>query len=334
MQYKATVINNPRTPFADKEKLVIDQYIMNGGRTLWMLDGVNVSSDTLITNPNYTVLPLELNLSDQLFKYGVRLNNNLVEDRQCGSLVVQVGVIDGQADYRPLDWVYYPLSTPTAKHPVVHNMDPVWLRYSSTVDTIGNGLSKKTVLLESSNLSRTIATPALVSLNSLKLKAKMSIYNKKYLPLAVALEGNFNSVFANRLSPEQMKTYQEELKLNFKNNTSQPNKMIVVGDGDFFNNDKLRGDAPSEMAYDKFTEKGYANSIFALNALEWLTDESGLLEARNKDVQLRTLDPQKVKNYKAQYQLLNIVLPIALTIFIGGLWFFMRKKKYQQPLTK
>jgi ABC-2 type transport system permease protein len=174
----------------------------------------------------------------------------------------------------------------------------------------------------------------LVSLNSLKLKAKMSIYNKKYLPMAVALEGNFNSVFANRLSPEQMKTYQEELKLKFKNNTANSNKMIVVGDGDFFSNDKLRGDAPSEMAYDKFTEKGYANSIFALNALEWLTDETGLLEARNKDVQLRTLNPQKVKDYKTQYQLLNIVLPIALTIFIGGLWFFMRKKKYQQPLTK
>jgi gliding-associated putative ABC transporter substrate-binding component GldG len=331
--YAVTIINNPRYAFTDKDKLILDQYIMNGGHTLWLLDGVQVNNDSLIKYPSYTALPLELNLSDLLYKYGVRINSNLVQDRQCGSLVVQVGLIDGKADYRPLDWDLYPVVTPIAKHPVVHNMDPLWMRYASSLDTINNNLSKKTILLESSNLSKTIASPALISLNSLKLKPKMSSYTKKFVPMAIALEGGFKSAFANRLSPEQLALYTGELKLTFKDEVSN-SKMIVISDGDFFLNDRLRGDVPSEMAFDKFTDKSYANSTFMLNALEWLSDETGLLEARNKDVQLRRMDPKKIKASRTQYQLLNILLPIALTIFIGSLWHFMRKKKYTVSLKK
>jgi ABC-2 type transport system permease protein len=331
-QYKACIINGPKRAFTDKEKLVLDQYIMGDGRTLWLIDGVDVNSDTLMKSPSYTAMPRELNLNDQLYKYGVRINNNLVEDRQCAKLMVQVGIIDGKADFRPFDWVYYPLCIPTSKHPIVNNMDPVWMRYASSIDTINNGDNKKTILFESSNFSRTIASPGVVSLNSLKIKPKMSVYNKKYIPMAVALEGKFNSVFANRLSPEQMKIYQEQIKLTFRNSTEKPNKMIVVADGDFLLNDRMGKNSPTEMAFDKYTEHGYANSVFALNALEWLVDETGLLEARNKDVQLRTLNPDKARKYRTQYQILNIAAPIAVTIFIGLLWFYMRKLKYQKAL--
>jgi ABC-2 type transport system permease protein len=332
--YKCIVICKPITPFDEKVKFKIDQYVMNGGRVLWMLDGVNCSLDSMQSESTYPAIPYQLNLDDMMMKYGVRLKNDVVEDLQCNELPLRVGEVGNAPDIRPLPWVYFPILTPTNSHPIVKNVDAIASRFASTLDTIPNKDNSKKILLTTSQYSRSMATPFSVSFNTVRYKPKTSLYNKKHLPIAVLIEGNFSSLYENRMDPGFIRVYEDSLGKKFKAQTTKSNRMIVVSDADIMFNDFNKKNGPSELGYYSPTGKFYGNQTFLLNCVEYLVDDNNLLEARGKDVQLRTLDAKRVKENKTTIQLLNIALPIGLVLFFGSAYFFFRKKKYEKPMEK
>jgi ABC-2 type transport system permease protein len=328
--YAATIICKPSFPFDEKNKFKIDQYVMQGGHLLWMIDPLRMELDSLRRSDATMAVDYGLNLEDILFKYGVRINPDLVEDfLQCNPIPVTVGNIGDQPDIRQLPWMYFPFSIPSSKHPIVNNMDAVMFTNVSSMDTIGNPEIKKTILLTSSERSRRVPSPVRISLSSLKFKPQAEMFKEKNIPLAVLLEGKFQSAFANRVDPNFLRIYTDSLKKDYAIECEQPNKMIVVSDGDVFINDFSQNRGPMECGYYKVTDQLFANKTFILNCLEYLTDDYGLLEARNKSLQLRLLDGVRVKNEKIQWQLLNIALPIALILMFASAYFFFRKKKYE-----
>jgi ABC-2 type transport system permease protein len=330
--YRAIIICRPTEAFDEKLKFKIDQYVMNGGRILWYVDAINCSLDTMQSAPTYTAIPFELNLDDMLLKYGVRLNTNLIEDLQCNEIPLTVGMIGNTPDIRNEPWIYFPVHTPTSKHPIVNNMDAVYSRFVGSMDTITNKDNRKTVLLSSSQYSRTLAAPLTVSFNIVRYKPKTTLYNKKYLPVAVALEGGFSSLYENRMDAGFTKIYEDSLGKKFMPHTVADNKMIVVSDADMMLNDFSKKRGIAELGMYTATGKLFANKTFLLNCMEYLTENNSLLEARGKDVQLRLLDKKMVKENKVAIQFLNIALPILIVIFTGALYFFMRRKKYENKL--
>jgi ABC-2 type transport system permease protein len=331
--YKCIIICKPTQPFDEQVKFKIDQYVMNGGRVLWYVDAVNCGLDTMQNAPTYNAIPYTLNLDDMLLKYGVRLNTNLVEDLQCNEIPLTVGMVGNAPDIRPEPWVYFPIFTPTSKHPIVNNLDAVNGRFVGTIDTIANKDNFKTVLLSTSQYSRALPAPVTVSFNSVRFKPKTSLYNKKYMPVAVVIEGGFSSLYENRMEQSFMHIYQDSLGKKFKTHTDKSNKMIVVSDADMMLNDFSNKKGPAEMGYYTPTGKLFANKTFMLNCLEYLIDENPLLEARGKNAALRLLDKKRIENNKGMIQFLNIALPICIVIFLGSAYFFFRKKKYQKALT-
>jgi ABC-2 type transport system permease protein len=326
--YKCIVICKPIKAFDEKAKFKIDQYVMNGGRVLWFLDGNSCSLDSMETQPNYAAFSYDLNLDDMLMKYGVRLKSDVIEDIQCNELPLRVGETGNSPDIRPLPWVYFPILTPTNSHPVVKNLDAISAKFASTLDTITNTDNKKTVLLSTSTYSRSMALPFTVSFNSVRFKPKTTLYNKKHLPVAVAIEGGFSSLYENRIAETFIHVYEDSLGKKLKGHTAASNKMIVISDADIMMNDFSKKNGPTELGFYSPTGKYYGNQSFLMNCMEYLTDDNNLLEARSKDVQLRTLDLKRVKQNKTMIQILNIALPIAIVIFLGSAYFFFRKKKY------
>jgi gliding-associated putative ABC transporter substrate-binding component GldG len=330
--YKCIIICRPVDKFDEKIKFKIDQYVMNGGRILWYVDGVNCSLDTMKNESSYTAIPYDLNLDDMLLKYGVRVNNNMVEDLQCNDLPLTVGQAANGPDIQPLPWIYFPILTPTGKHPIINNLDAVSSRFAGTIDTIPNKDNHKTILLSTSQYSRALATPMVISFNSVRYKPKTSLYNKKYMPIAVVIEGGFSSLYENRMDPSFMSIYQDSLGKKFKAHTDKDSRMIVVSDADIMLNDFSAKRGPAELGFYTPTSMYYANKTFLLNCVEYLVDDDNLLEARSKDVQLRLLDKKRVKNNKTTIQFLNIALPILVVIFLGSAYFFFRKRKYEKAL--
>lgn len=330
--YRCIIICRPVDKFDEKIKFKIDQYVMNGGRILWYVDGVNCSLDTMKNESSYTAIPYDLNLDDMLLKYGVRVNNNMVEDLQCNDLPLTVGQAANGPDIQPLPWIYFPILTPTGKHPIINNLDAVSSRFAGTIDTIPNKDNHKTILLSTSQYSRALATPMVISFNSVRYKPKTSLYNKKYMPIAVVIEGGFSSLYENRMDPSFMSIYQDSLGKKFKAHTDKDSRMIVVSDADIMLNDFSAKRGPAELGFYTPTSKYYANKTFLLNCVEYLVDDDNLLEARSKDMQLRLLDKKRVKNNKTTIQFLNIALPILVVIFLGSAYFFFRKRKYEKAL--
>lgn len=331
--YKAIIINNPKTYFEDKDKFKIDQYIMNGGRVLWAIDQLNVPMDSLQTQGFIMALDKGLNLDDQLFKYGVRINSNLVEDKQCAPMPVlygQAGDKQPQMDLR--SWMYFPVYIPDSDHPVVKNLDGVLSLYSNTIDTLSNPEIQKTVLLHSSKYSRKASAPARISLSMLRYPLDALFKDpKKPLPTAVLLEGKFRSVFDKRLHPGFLKILKDSLKRDFVSQGDTANRMIVIADGNILENNISAKTGPMEMGYWEYTNTRFANKTFVLNCLEYLTDNSGLLAARTKDTKLRLLDANRVKKEEQKWQLINIGLPVVLILVFASAYIFFRKRRYEKP---
>lgn len=339
--YKAVIINKPTQPIDDKDKFKIDQYIMNGGHVLWAIDAVRATMDSMeVRNdsvkkmPEFVAMDYGLNLDDQLFKYGVRINTDLVEDMQCLQIPVTVGVVNNnpQVELRP--WVYFPLFTPESRHPIVNNLGEVYGRFVSSIDTVANPEVKKTILLSSSKYSRVTATPARVSLAMVRYAPRPEMFNKPAQPVAVLLEGKFKSVFQNRLAPSFLQILRDSVKREFKPEADSEGSMIVIADGDMLLNDFNQSMGPMEVGYWRFTKSLFANKTFVLNCLEYLTDDAGLLEARSKDTRLRLLDGGRVKDEKNKWQILNIGLPVALVLIFASCYLFFRKRRYETKTTK
>ncbi|NDC42286.1 MAG: gliding motility-associated ABC transporter substrate-binding protein GldG, partial [Chitinophagia bacterium] len=323
----AIIINNPTSPFTDPEKLKIDQYIMRGGHVLWAINTMNATMDSFkadVGSSKYLSFEYGLNLDDILYKYGARVNNDIVEDQQC----VPIAMMDRNNQPKLYDWVYFPRINPTAEHPIVRNMDFIKGGFSNSIDTIRTAAIHKTVLLQSSKYSRTAGSPVTISLTKLNYPGRPETFNKPYRNLAVLMEGQFHSVYENRLSPDYLALL-DSLHEPFKARTDKPTSMIVTSVGDIFRNEMSAREGPLPLGYNRASGEYFANRSFLLNCMEYLTDKSGILEARSKDVKVRLLDKVRVKDEGQMWQWLNVGLPIVLILVLASAYTFFRKRKYE-----
>ncbi|MFT3932867.1 MAG: gliding motility-associated ABC transporter substrate-binding protein GldG [Chitinophagaceae bacterium] len=326
--FNAMLINKPTQKFTDAQKLKLDQYIMQGGKVIWMIDNLYAEMDSLQRVQNdFIAFDRGLNLEDILFKYGVRINQDLVQDLNCDKIPSVIGNVGGKPQIQLLPWPYFPLLSSTDNNPISKNLDYVLAQFPNSIDTVKAEGIKKTYLLTTSNESRILNTPAKVAWNSIQNKEDLKTFNKSYVPIAVLLEGKFTSLYANRLSNE-IRTALDAAHQPFIAQNAADNKMIVVSDGDIALNYVSQSEGPIAMGTNPYTKARYANSEFVSNCIEYLVDKSGILETRNKDIALRLLDKQKLEEGKTQWQLINILAPLLFIVICGGVYQLLRKRKY------
>lgn len=329
--YKAIIINSPTIPFEDKDKFKIDQYVMNGGNILWAVDQVNTPIDSLSKSEQFIAMEMGLNLNDLLFKYGARVNYDLIEDLYCANLPLRIGSgQDGRAQMTLRPWVYYPVFGMEQDHPITKNMNYVMGRFVSSIDTIKNPEVKKTILLQSSKYSRVAPAPLRVSLSILKYPQKPEMFKKPFQPAAVLLEGKFRSLYKNRLHPNFLSVLRDSLHRDFKTSCDSSGKMILIADGEIMLNDFSSNRGPLELGYWQYTKTRFANKEFILNCLEYLVSDDGLLVARSKNAQLRQLDPNRVKKEKNTWVITNIGVPLLYVGLFASVFLFFRKRKYER----
>ena len=318
--YKAILIIDPQTPFSEQERFIIDQYLMRGGAVLWAVNGVRFSEQVLQSDGFTPILPLEVGLTDMLFRYGVRVNPALVQDIQCLPIPVNVSNDPSQPNLQPMPWTYAPLLLTSQGSPVTKNMGQVMSTFVSPVDAVGgeDGIEKR-VLLATSTASRVTATPGEVDLND--LNPDMNAFQYQYVPVAVSMEGVFNSAFAHRMAPEGIETDEPILK------TSRKTRQIVIGSSSILLNEIQKNQA-LPMGYDRYSGMQFSNRDFAANALLWLTDSEGLISLREKSVALRLLNDKRAHDQRTQVQAVSTILPVAILAIIGGIVFVIRKRKY------
>jgi len=324
-EVSVAIIAGPRETFDEKDKFKVDQYIMNGGRVLWIVDPIHASLDSLLPPIKEAEITYDypLNISDQLYTYGVRINNDLIQDVECA------GIPFGR-DFRP--WFFYPVLLSPNNHPINKHLDPVLGMFVSSIDTIRTAGVSKTIILSSSARSRLAFHPVNVNLGLTQLPMTDAFFNKKNIPVAVLLEGEFNSVFRNRLSEQFItQTYRDSLGLEFRE-TSIPTKMIVISDADMIRNEVASQGGeyrPLPLGYYRYGS-GYtfANKDFILNCIDYLTDQQGLIVTRNKEFKIRPLDREKVKTQRVKWQMVNLLLPIGVVLVFGLVFMAVRRRKF------
>ena len=325
------LIVKPTMPFTDEDQLKIDQYVLNGGKVIWFIDKLHAELDSLMRKQaGYTAYDRGLNIDPLLFKYGVRINGDLVQDLDyCAKLPVVVGKNpDGSPIWRRIAWPYYPFLTTPSDNPITKNMDRVLPIFPSSIDTVKALGIKKTILLATDTSSRSIASPALVSLNSVQSEADLYTFTKSHIPVAVLLEGKFSSLFANSVGNTVIDSVRRVTGLPFLKTGIKDAKQIVVSDADIVTNAVTKTTGPLPMGELPFEAFQFANKTFLLNAIDYLVNDNGLFESRNKVVVLRLLDKQKVVDQEKIWQVVTIGGPILLLLFIDILVSFWRKKKY------
>lgn len=315
--YDLTLIAKPTERFSEKEKYVLDQYIMQGGKIVWMIDNVHAELDSLMQSGEMLAYPRDLNLTDLLFSYGVRINTDLVEDLYAAKIALATGNIGNQTQFSQFLWPYFPAIQSNNNHAITSQVQPVKLQFANSLDTLKNEIDK-TVLLQSSKLSRSIGTPSVVSLNSIRNQANPDQFNDGQKKLAVLLEGVFNSAYKDRVKPFEYDSAKTQ---------SEPNAMIIIADGDIAANQVSRGQ-PERLGIDKFTGERFGNKEFLMNCINFLLDDSGLIEVRNKTVDLKILDREKAFKNRRFYQFLNLLFPLGLLLLFGLLFTYFRRKKY------
>lgn len=325
-ELNALLIVKPATPFSDSAKMKLDQYLMNGGKIFWLLDILHAEKDSLAIQAQTLAYDRNLQLDDLLFRYGVRINRDLLQDLQCDMSKMVVGNAGGQPQLADVPFNYYPLLQNSGTHPITKNLEPVLSQFVNTLDTVQARGVKKYILLHSSENAKMVSTPALISLQELQTFSNPDLYRQKNMPAAVLLEGNFNSLYANRATSEQKdafkKYYGDFLSI------SKPTAQIVVSDGDIVLNSYTNRE-PFPMGFSRAQERTFANKIFLQNALEYLTGNSAIIQLRNKEVTVRLLNKQKLESEKRFWQILIVGLPMLL-VGIGWLIFsYIRKQKYQ-----
>jgi gliding-associated putative ABC transporter substrate-binding component GldG len=321
-KYDLAVIAKPTETFTDSEKQVLDQFIINGGKTLWLVDQVSAEMDSLY-NPSGATLayPRDLNLNDMFFKYGIRINPDLVKDEQGSPIKLATGEQGSATQFQEFNWKFAPQIYPNSLHPIVKNLGGIKFDFANPIDTLKNGI-KKTILLQSSQYSKKIGTPAEINLNIVAEETSPNDYlNKGKIPLSVLLEGSFRSMFENRVLPFEQKTFQA---------TGKENKMIVISDGDLIKNQLDKNFQPVELGYDQRSGNLYDNKDFLINCVNYLLDDTGLINIRSKDLDLPLLDKEKVYENYSRTQILTIGLPILILGLFGVVFTFLRKRKYSK----
>jgi gliding-associated putative ABC transporter substrate-binding component GldG len=329
LDFDAVLIVKPTVPFTDRQKLKLDQYVMHGGKLVWMIDNLYAEMDSLMrSQSDFVAFDRGLNIEDQLFKYGVRINQDLVQDLQCDKLPLVVGNYGDRPQAQLVPWFYFPLLSSYSDNPIAKNMNSVLSIFPNSMDTVEAPGIKKTVLLATSANSRRLRTPAIVSLNSVKTEDDIKTFNEKNIPIAVLLEGKFNSLFANRISSATADSLNTVYKQPFLAGAELPNKMIVMSDADIVANVVTQNDGPLQMGTNQFTKVQYANRDFITNCIEYLTNPSGILASRAKTFVLRLLDPAKIEDDKTKWQLINVGAPVVLILAFALIYQAIRNKNY------
>jgi ABC-2 type transport system permease protein len=343
-KYKTIVIAKPKYKFSEADKFVIDQYIMNGGKALWLIDEVSVSNvDSLFSKGNIIALINNLNIEDQLFRYGIRINPVLVKDKVCTILPINVGLPNQVEIWEPFDWPYFPLLNPAPDHPITKNSSYIRSQFANTIDTLGSRRTvKKTILLKTSKKNKLVRVPTIISKEEIFYDEPASTFDTLAKPVAVLLEGTFESDFNNRPVPENLMPGDKELAFRSK---SVNTKMIVVADGDVIRNDyrilpdrifilPLKTDKYIEFINNFYNKEElpsfFDNKDFLVDAINYLTNTRGITDLRNREYKLRLLDEEKTGGLKnrIKWQLINTLLPVLIIIAFGLLYNYLRKRKY------
>ena len=320
--YDLIIIAQPTTPFTESETYVLDQYTMHGGASLWTVDATTQRLDTV--SGNTFVFGQDLGLNDLFFKYGVRVNPNLVKAVPSGFIVLATGS-ERESQYQQYPWLYSPLSTKFNYHPIVTNIEAVKFDYASSMDTLPNSL-RKTVLQSTSPFSKIVGLPTEINIDT-EIPKNISVvnegpkateFNSGQVPLAILLEGEFTSAFENRIKP---------FKTSLDRTKSAANKMVIISDGDVIKNQLDRG-RPLELGFDKWTNSFYGNKEFLLNTVNYLLDDSGLINIRSKEIAVPFLDPQRTAEERTKWQIINLLLPLGFLVVFGLLFQYFRKRKY------
>ena len=317
----ALVIAKPRKAFTNGEKIILDQYIMNGGKTLWMIDAVNAEMDTLFQSKKIMAYPMDTNLTDFFFNYGIRINPGLVKDMQKSALIrIVSGEVAGNPQFSSFLWPYFPLGIAENKNPITKNINPVKFEFPTSIATLGRKNIKTNVLFESSERTNVKQVPNYVALGEIVRTDSLSEFDKPSSPkiFAVSLEGKFNSAYASRIERTTFPNFKAQ---------SVDNKMIVIADGDIGRNQVYKGKA-LPLGEDLLTKQTYGNEQFLRNALDFLLDDSNLMELRNRNIEARLLDRQRIDEERSKWQWINLLIPIALIGLLGGIFFWLRKKKF------
>ncbi len=326
-EFKAIIIAAPDSTFDEMDKFIIDQYIMKGGRVLWLLDGALADMDSLQSKSDILAIPNDINLDDMLFNYGARVNKDLVMDYHSAQIPVKTGQVGNQPQFSLFNWYFFPTVANIKGHPIVRNINDIKFEFASSIDTIAKPGIRKTILLSSGNYSRLLNTPSIISLNFLRIKADRSFFNRSNIPMAVLLEGSFTSLYKDRI-PD---TIAQDPDIGFME-ISKPNRMIIVGDGDVAKNQVVFRQGkyiPYPLGYDRYTGIMYGNREFLLNCVNYLLDEADIISIRNRDINIRLLDKRKVEINLAIIRTINIVLPILLVCIAGVIIYFFRKRNYK-----
>jgi gliding-associated putative ABC transporter substrate-binding component GldG len=316
--YDLAIIAKPKESFTDAEKMVLDQFVINGGKTLWLLDAVNVEMSDMNKTGSTFAFPIDLGLNDLFFKYGFRINPTLVKDLQCAPISLASGQKGNETQYEKYPWYFSPYVFPESKHPIVNNIDGLKLDFANGIDTIKNNI-KKTILLQSSAYSKKIGTPVEIDLKIVNEKPNPVDYKEGKIALSILLEGQFSSVFENRVLAFKDDSFQAKGKRT---------KMIVVSDGDIIKNQLDENGEPLELGFDKWTNSVYSNKEFLMNCVNYLLDDNGLINIRSKEVDLPLLDKEKVYSNYTYTQFLTVGLPLVLLLLFGITTTYLRKRQY------
>jgi gliding-associated putative ABC transporter substrate-binding component GldG len=320
--FEALVIAKPTQRFSEQDKYRLDQYIMRGGKVLFLIDRLDASMDSA-TQSNYFAFPYETHLDDQLFHYGVRINPDLVQDRYSARYPVVTGnKPDGTPRMQLLEWPFYPLVNRFARHPITHNLDMVRMRFVSSIDTVKAQGVRKTPLLFTSEYSRKLTAPVNVNINELRRDLSQARFTEHFIPVAYLLEGRFTSLYKNRFAPDSTGNAGFVAE-------SVPTSLIVVSDGDLPKNEvDPRTGRPLSLGFDPYTNYTFANGDLLMNMIAYLVDEGGLIHARNKEIRIRPLDREQIAAEKLKWQLINLTTPLVILLIFGVVRSYWRKRKF------
>ncbi len=322
-KYKLVIVAKPDSAFDEKDKFIIDQYVMHGGKVLWFIDQMQVSMDSLQGHGETMAMARDLKIDDMLFRYGVRVNYDLCQDLISSFIPVVTGYVGNQPKQQLMPWYYFPLMTPDSHHPAVTNLNAIKGQFISSIDTVGAEGVRKSVLLTTSQYSKLLPAPVRVSLGIMQFKPDPKMFPNSFVPMAVMLEGTFTSIFKNRL-PAALTS---DSSMKFKD-TSVPTGMAVIADGDIIRNDIIKG-SPAPLGYDKYTRTTYGNKAFVQNLVDYFCDDSGLMMLRNKEYRLRLLDPAIVEAKALPLKVINTVIPVVFVMLFGVFKFVMRRRRFR-----
>jgi len=321
-EHDALVIAKPQTKFSEQEKYVLDQYVMSGGKLVMLLDAVRVDMDS-VSQGDYFAFPYDLGLDDLLFQYGIRMNKDLVQDLVSLRYPVVTGTLNGKPQITPIEWPYFPLANQYAAHPVTRNLDATALRFVSSLDSVKATGIHKTPVIFSSTYTRRVNAPLKININDLRREISPQNFASGSIPLAYLLEGRFTSLYKNRFLPDGIDSAGNRV-------VGESTSLVVIADGDVARNDIRRSGQPVELGFDPIANHTFANKELLLNMIAFLTDDSGLITARSKEIRARPLDKEKVRSSRTQWQLMNIGLPLLLLAALGSAKAYWRLRRYGQ----